>query len=183
MKKIVVVILLITHFMIEAQTRNNDDQSDYQQNIVDEKPHHDYTTLELDKYYNFKKRLNTSSTTEYLEKIRSYSKDSLKTLAIKLLSIKELSDENLLRKDISINTDYYIRLLGALKSSEINNEDYVFLEQELDKFELDRMRRAYMLSIIAIVILGLTIVGLIYVIFNLKFNQMVNFWLSKIPSG
>lgn len=87
---------------------------------------YDFIDEEEQKFEKFKRQIKSVTTEDYLEKIRTYSKDSLKTLAIKLLSVKELNEKKLLQKDISLNSEYYIRLLEELKSSEINNQEYFF---------------------------------------------------------
>ncbi len=99
----------------------------------------------------------------YLDNIRNYSKDSLKTLAIKLISIKELQEKKLLRKDIKLNVSYYIQLLEDLKSSEISINEYLFLEQELTFYSLQkekyRLRLSIALNIIFFVLITFFIIS------------------------
>jgi DNA-binding CsgD family transcriptional regulator len=128
-------------------------------NLIDE---------EKQKFKIFKSKIKSSSTEVYLEKIRVYSKDSLKTLAIKLLSVKELNEKRLLQKDISLNSEYYIRLLDELKSSEINKIEYLFLEKELNNYYLIELKKKQNISITVNVIFGIIILILIYIIYTIK---------------
>lgn len=132
---------------------------DKEYNFIDE---------EEQKFRKFKKQIKSITTEDYLEKIRTYSKDSLKTLVIKLLSVKELNEKKLLQKDISLNSEYYIRLLEELKSSEINNLEYFFLERELNSYYLIHLKKKQTLSIIVIIIFGIIIVILGYIIYSIK---------------
>jgi len=134
--------------------------------------------LELEKFKKFKKRLDTTHTNNYLEKIRNYSKDSLKTLAIKLISIKELRDKKLLKKDIELNVSYYIQLLDELKSSEISRNEYLFLEQELTLYSLEKEKFRLRLSLTFNVIL-FTILIFLPFIFYLKKKKKIAEKLSK----
>ena len=125
-------------------------------------------------FIKFTKQLKTSSTSDYLEKIRTYSKDSLKTLAIKLLSIKELNKKELLQKDISLNPDYYINLLDELKSSEIKSLEYSFLEKELATYSLIKTEKKYTLSVFLNILLGALLLFLFYFIYSIKSTKKLN---------
>ena len=168
MKKYIVLLLIInfnlfgqnnTKIIIPTEKISLSESYSKEFNSVDE---------EKQKFKKFKKQIKYSNTEDYLEKIRTYSKDSLKTLAIKLLSVKELNDKNLLQKDISLNSEYYIRLLDELKSSEINNNEYFFLERELNTYNLINVKKKQTLSIIVNFIFGIIIVVLIYTIYSIK---------------
>lgn len=135
---------------------------------------YDFIDEEEQKFEKFKRQIKAVTTEDYLEKIRTYSKDSLKTLAIKLLSLKELNEKKLLQKDISLNSEYYIRLLEELKSSEINNQEYFFLEKELNSYYLINLEKKQTLSIILNIIFGIIIAILIYTIYSLKFQKRLN---------
>jgi DNA-binding CsgD family transcriptional regulator len=126
---------------------------------------------EKQKFNNFKKSLKSVTSEEYLNKMRIYSKDSLKTLAIKLLSIKELKEKELLQKDISLNSDYYMRLLDELKSSKINNTEYFFLEKELNNYNLTRVKNKYTISVIINFILGIIVLILTYKTYLIKYQK------------
>ncbi|KIX22456.1 hypothetical protein SY27_01000 [Flavobacterium sp. 316] len=135
---------------------------------------YDFIDEEEQKFEKFKRQIKSVTTEDYLEKIRTYSKDSLKTLAIKLLSLKELNEKKLLQKDISLNSEYYIRLLEELKSSEINNQEYFFLEKELNSYYLINLEKKQTFSIILNIIFGIIIAILIYTIYSLKSQKRLN---------
>ncbi|UOX33607.1 LuxR C-terminal-related transcriptional regulator [Flavobacterium sediminilitoris] len=135
---------------------------------------YDFIDEEEQKFEKFKRQIKAVTTEDYLEKIRTYSKDSLKTLAIKLLSLKELNEKKLLQKDISLNSEYYIRLLEELKSSEINNQEYFFLEKELNSYYLINLEKKQTFSIILNIIFGIIIAILIYTIYSLKSQKRLN---------
>ena len=126
------------------------------------------------KFEKFKRQIKSYTTKDYLEKIRTYSKDSLKTLAIKLLSVKELNQKKLLQKDISLNSEYYISLLDELKSSEINNLEYLFLERELSSYYIVNLKKKQTLSIILNIVFGIIILILIYIIYSIKSQKKMS---------
>lgn len=167
MKKYIFLLLIIT-FKLSGQ--NNIKNTPTKKLSPSEIYAKEYKIIdeEEQKFKKFKKQIKAITTEDYLEKIRTYSKDSLKTLAIKLLSIKELNEKKLLQKDITLNSDYYIRLLDELKSSEINNLEYFFLERELNGYYLVTMKKKQTLSIILNVIFGIIIVVLSYIIYSMK---------------
>ena len=126
------------------------------------------------KFEKFKKQIKSYTTKDYLEKIRAYSKDSLKTLVIKLLSLKELNQKKLLQKDISLNSEYYISLLDELKSSEINNLEYLFLERELNSYYIVNLKKRQTLSIILNIVFGIMILVLTYIIYSIKSQKKLS---------
>lgn len=167
MKKYIFLLLIIT-FNLFGQ--NNTKIISTKKTSLSESFNKEYNPIdeEKQKFKKFKKQIKYSNTEDYLEKIRTYSKDSLKTLAIKLLSVKELNEKKLLQKDISLNSEYYIRLLEELKSSEINNLEYFFLERELNTYNLINIKKKQTLSIIVNFIFGIIILVLIYSIYSIK---------------
>jgi DNA-binding CsgD family transcriptional regulator len=167
MKKYIFLLLIIT-FGLFGQ--NNTKIIPTKKISLSESFNKEYNPIdeEKQKFKKFKKEIKYNNTADYLEQIRTYSKDSLKTLAIKLLSVKELNEKKLLQKDISLNSEYYIRLLDELKSSEINNLEYFFLERELNTYNLINIKKKQTLSIIVNFIFGIIIVILIYNIYSIK---------------
>ncbi len=115
--------------------------------------------------------IEKSKGTNYLDKIRTYSKDSLQILAVKLLSIKELNDKNLLKKDILLNTAYYIDLLSELKVSNINSSEYAFLEDKLALITKKVIEEKYAISKWVNILLGFIILGLLAFVYSLKRNK------------
>ncbi len=116
-----------------------------------------------------------------INEIRNYTKDSLKILAIKLLSIKELKNRKLLKKDIFLNTEYYSNLLKELKLSEINANEYVFLEKELAFHNLKSIENKYSISRLINFILGFLLLISIVFLFSSKIvkTKKENHELSK----
>ena len=170
MKKYILLIVLIGFKLfgqdstenISIEESSNTDNINQNVNLVSNKKQ---------KFNNFKKSLKSVTSEEYLNKMRIYSKDSLKTLAIKLLSIKELKEKELLQKDISLNSDYYMRLLDELKSSKINNTEYFFLEKELNNYNLIRIKNKYTISVIINFILGIIVLIVTYKTYLIKYQK------------
>ncbi|MGV8947726.1 MAG: response regulator transcription factor [Lutibacter sp.] len=128
------------------------------------------TDREWQKLKVFKNRLNASISNQkkYLNEIRIYSKDSLQILAVKLISIKELNNKKLLDKDILLNTSYYINLLEELKSSDINHDEYIFLENKLAIQTLKMSMKKYAVSKWINIVLVCLILSLLFYIYSLK---------------
>ncbi|GAA3607673.1 response regulator transcription factor [Flavivirga amylovorans] len=103
-----------------------------------------------------------------INEIHNYTKDSLKILAIKLLSIKELKNRKLLKKDIYLNPEYYSNLLKELKQSEIDANEYIFLETELEFHNLKSIENKYSISRLINFILGFLLLTLIVYKFSSK---------------
>lgn len=123
----------------------------------------------------FKNRLDTSKFNQkkYLNEIRIYSKDSLQILAVKLLSIKELDNKKLLEKDILLNISYYINLLKELKSSDINPDEYIFLENKLAIQTLKKATKKYAISRWVNIVLGCAVLSLLFYIYSSKRTKKV----------
>lgn len=62
---------------------------------------------------------------------KSYVKDSLQILMVKLIGIKELESKALLDTDIAQNEAYYVQLLEELQKSNLEPSTYLFLEKKL----------------------------------------------------
>ena len=172
MKKYIFLLLIIT---IKLFGQNNAKTVPPKKMSTAEIYYKEYNFIdeEKQKFKKFKKQIKVITIEDYLEKIRTYSKDSLKTLAIKLLSVKELNEKKLLQKDISLNSEYYIRLLEELKSSEINNLEYFFLEKELNSYYLIHLKKKQTLSIILNIIFGIIILVLTYIIYSIKSQKIL----------
>ncbi len=141
-------------------------------------PFSDYSTTnvadqEWQKLNTLKTKLNSNKFKEkkYLDEIRTYSKDSLQILAVKLLSIKELNAKKLLEKDILLNTVYYVDLLSELKVSDINPSEYTFLENKLAFITKNRIEEKYAISKWINIILGCIVFGLLAFVYSLKRNK------------
>ena len=68
---------------------------------------------------------------EDVSQLKSYAKDSLRILMVKLIGIRQLKNKYLLDQDIAKNPNYYLTLLGELKESELPIAQYRFLEKRL----------------------------------------------------
>ncbi|MGB7393183.1 MAG: hypothetical protein WA913_02195, partial [Pricia sp.] len=64
-------------------------------------------------------------------RLKSYARDSLRILMVKLMGIKQLDAKKLLDQDIAENPEYYLAVLEELKGSGIESEEYFFLEKKL----------------------------------------------------
>lgn len=104
----------------------------------------------------------------YFSSLKSYTKDSLQILVVKLISIRQLDNQDLLGKDILKNKDYYIELLSELKKSGIERSDYLFLENKLAFLITEEAERKYQSSIIIIVFLILAVIGLFAFILKMR---------------
>ena len=167
MKRILLLILLSNFALYGQKNINPEIKIDSIKNVSTISRLKGSELLELERYKKFKTRLDTTYTDNYLQTIRTFSKDSLKTLAIKLISIKELQEKKLLRKDIELNTSYYTQLLDELKSSEISVNEYLFLEQELTFYSLKKEKYRLRLSI-TLNIIFFSIITFLLITFSLK---------------
>lgn len=104
----------------------------------------------------------------YIASLKSYTKDSLETLIVKLIGIKQLENKNLLAKDVLKNTEYYLALLQDLKESDIERSDYLFLENKLAFLTTESTENKFQQSIVALLFLLLAVLGLLVLVFKLK---------------
>lgn len=107
----------------------------------------------------------------YISSLKSYTKDSLQILVVKLISIRQLDNQDLLVKDILKNKDYYIELLHELKKSGIVRSDYLFLENKLAFFTTEMAENKYERSIIIIMFLILSVIGLFALILKMRTKE------------
>lgn len=112
--------------------------------------------------FDFKKEDSLSEA--YITSLKSYTKDSVEILMVKLIGIKQLDNKDLLEKDIAKNPEYYVALLSELKASEIARSEYLFLENKLAFITTETAEKKYATSKTINIILGLSITGLILVI-------------------
>ena len=108
----------------------------------------------------------------YIGKLKSYAKDSVQILMVKLIGIKQLDNKALLDKDIVKNTKYYVALLQELKESDIERSQYLFLENKLAFLTTEVAENKYATSKIVITFLGFIILGLVF--FVLKSQKQKN---------
>lgn len=127
----------------------------------------------------FKKEDSLSAA--YIGNLKTYVKDSLEILMVKLISIKQLDNKDLLEKDIAKNPDYYLALLTELKESDIERSEYLFLENKLAFLTTEAAENKYATSKIINMLLGLLLAGLVFYVFHKRRrkNQDIFADLSK----
>lgn len=101
---------------------------------------------------------------ERTEQFKSYAKDSLRILMVKLIGIKQLEKKQLLDQDIAKNPDFYLALLDELKESEMPQANYVFLEKRLAYLTKEIVEEKYAWSKVINIILGILAMGLLGVL-------------------
>lgn len=102
----------------------------------------------------------------YVGSMKTYAKDSLQILMVKLIGIKQLDHKRLLEKDIAKNPEYYVALLKELKESDIERADYLFLENKLAFLTTEAAERKYATSTIINWLLGFGVVALLFLLFR-----------------
>ncbi len=127
---------------------------------------------EWQKLYDFEQQLRQTTLKKedslsiaYLGDVKSYTKDSLEILMVKLISIKQLDNKALLEKDIAKNPSFYVAFLQELKESDINRSEYLFLENKLAFLTTEVAESKYAVSKIVNFILGLLIAALVCFVF------------------
>ena len=151
-----------------------------------EKPFADYTTTnkadkEWQKLRAFEKELLQSQLAQDVgeSQLKSYAKDSLRILMVKLIGVKQLEEKGLLEQDITKNSEFYLALLAELKESGIPAENYVFLENRLAFLTQDIIEEKYAWSKIVNYILGFLVFGLAGFLVLRKRNEPAIVSLSR----
>lgn len=138
------------------------------------------TQYELQKLKAYRlKTAHIKNKKKYLNQIHTFTKDSLQILAVKLVSIKELESKKLLDLDIDQNQEFYVSLLAELKQSDINPNEYLFLENKLSKLLINEVETKYTYSKWLNIILGIALVGLLIFSLNVKRKKVTVASLSK----
>ncbi len=125
---------------------------------------------------NFEQRLQKADNEfEHNDKERkSYFKDSLRILIVKLVAIQQLEDKNLLNQDIAKNPEYYLTLLEELQESKLPSTQYQFFEKKLAFLTKEVVDQKYTWSKAINIILAVIIFGLIcFTFFNRKYAEAV----------
>lgn len=145
-----------------------------------------YTTtnkanLEWKKLRQFENRLLQSNLDQEdgAAQLKSYAKDSLRILMVKLIGIQQLEEKQLLDQDIAKNPDYYLALLTELKESGIPSAQFRFLEKKLAFLTQELTERKYARSKTIILILVLLVLGLCSILVFRRKSQPVLPDLSK----
>ncbi len=113
-----------------------------------------------------------------LNPIRSYTKDSLQILMVKLLSVKQLEHKALLDTDIDANPRYYLALLEELKRSDLPASEYQFLERRLAFLTQEAVAEKYTTSLWMNIILGLSVLALLAAVLIYRRRQTSGTTLS-----
>lgn len=110
---------------------------------------------------------------------KTFVKDSLRILMVKLIGIKHLEEKQLLEKDIAENPEYYLDLLVELKESAIKPSEYWFLEKRMayltQEAVEEKLQSSRWLNAFLIVLLGMAIFG----IFHFRKRPVVSSPLSR----
>lgn len=104
----------------------------------------------------------------YAAKLKSYTKDSLKILMVKLMGIRQLEHKGLLDSDIAENPSYYLDLLEELKESDLAVSEYLFLQRKLAYLTQEAVEAKYGWSKTINMLLGLMVIGLLVFTIRLK---------------
>ncbi len=120
------------------------------------------------RFYKAGSGINDFSSKEYTAKMKSFAKDSLQILWVKLIGIKLLENKKLLDIDITKNPTYYTALLTELKQSDVNPTEYLFLENKLALLTNELVERKYQLSKTVNIVLGVVIAGLLFFMIRTK---------------
>lgn len=91
------------------------------------------TRSEWKKFKSFEQKLTLTKKPKFNQddRLRSYAKDSIQILGVKLMATKLLEEKNLLNRDITENITYYETLLDELRDSAIPKVEYLFLEEKM----------------------------------------------------
>jgi len=127
-----------------------------------------FADLEWQKFNQFNSKLDLSEDSIFQKKYKPYIKDSLEILMVKLISIKQLKDKELLEKDVRKNEAYYRTLLADFKSSNLDPHEYAYLENQITKVELSDVNFKYQTSLLWNIVAALLIIGLLFNYYRLK---------------
>ena len=100
------------------------------------------------------------------QQYKEYLRDSLEILLVKLISIKELNDKNLLETDLKANQAYYVALLEEFKASDLDPIEYAYLESKCALVAKDLIHRKYQMSMTFNALAFLVISGLLFFLFK-----------------
>ena len=188
MKRVIVILFLCLTSFVVAQhksTHNSKhiDSLSFKKESILPKNDSSYnsTFYEMQKYKAFHlKTAHIKDQKKYLTQLHTFTKDSLKILAVKLLSIKQLDSKKLLDKDIAQHRDFYVLLLHDLKESDIDPSEYLFLENKLSKVLISELKTKYTYSWwLNIILIGLLIGSLSFMWFSYSSKKKIAVSLSR----
>lgn len=101
--------------------------------VENKQKYDELSLIEWKKFRRFETKLNIGENSTFTQssQLRSYAKDSIQILGVKLMAIKLLDEKKLLDRDIRENKEYYITVLDKLKESTISPSEYLFLEEKM----------------------------------------------------
>ncbi|MDO5969251.1 response regulator transcription factor [Flavivirga aquimarina] len=103
---------------------------------------------------------------------KSFFKDSLHILIVKLVAVQQLEDKNLLNQDIAKNPEYYLTLLEELQESKLPSTQYQFFEKKLAFLTKEVVEHKYAWSKAINIILVVIVFGLIcFTFFKRKYVE------------
>ena len=124
--------------------------------------------LEWQKLNQFQSKDNFQNGVFQQNNYKSYLKDSLQILLVKLIGIKQLDDKQLLEKDIFENQEYYIALLDELRNSNLDPIEYAHLENKIALLNLKEVEQKYHYSLAWNLLALVMIIGLLTYLFYLR---------------
>jgi ATP/maltotriose-dependent transcriptional regulator MalT len=101
---------------------------------------------EWKKFKSFEQKLGLTGSNDSAQQLRSYARDSIQILGVKLMAIKLLDEKALLEKDIIENGTFYNSLLKELRESAIPKTEYLFLEEKLAYLNQAKLQNELALS-------------------------------------
>ncbi|MBC9796614.1 response regulator transcription factor [Sinomicrobium weinanense] len=113
----------------------------------DESGFSDLDTEEWKRYKLFNRKIVSGSKAEYLEKSKSYIKDSTQILIIKLKALETLDHSGLLEQDIRKNRDYYLDLIEEFRNSDLDPKYYLYFENKIRKINNKTISARYHTSL------------------------------------
>jgi len=128
----------------------------------------------------FKKKIINTNKISLNQEILTSDKN-LQTIAIKLDSIKELHQKNLLKKEVLNHTAFYKDFLVELKNANIDSNEFLFLENEILKMSLVQESKKQS-SFFKILFTFLGVLALFCLVFVFKFfrrKEEVQILLTK----
>ncbi len=114
-----------------------------------------------------------------LSETRTYLKDSIQILLVKLVGIKRLDEKQLLAKDILEHKAYYTALLAEFKESELDPNTYMFFEQQVFKIHHKELEQKYSWSLLVNVLGVFSVLLLLFLMYRYK-RKSVNDHASSL---
>ncbi|WP_422859093.1 response regulator transcription factor [Flagellimonas sp. S174] len=163
--KVIKYLLIGTFLLVSASSLGQEKDGSLMLKVEQTKKYEDLSLIEWKKFKRFetKLKLSNSSSSNSDYQLRSYARDSIQILGVKLMAIKLLNEKKLLNRDISENKAYYTALLNELKESQIPPSEYLFLEEKMAFINQESLEnelaRSYWFNLGLIILCGIVIVS------------------------